>query len=94
MQRQADVVDPVRGERKLTSRQRPGDAGQLPLPGEFVAQVEAPEVEGQLEPQHAEEAPDVVSRLRDRVRDQVDPSSPDILQRPEAVLVAGGIVKL
>jgi len=36
----------------------------------------------------------VVGRLRDRVRDVVDPPPADLLQRLEAVLVAGGIVKL
>ena len=56
---------------------------------EPLAQVEAAEIEGELDPEHAEEALDVIGRLRDRVRDAVDPLPADLLQRPEAVLVAG-----
>jgi hypothetical protein len=77
---QADVVDPPRGEGELVGGERFGEADRLLFSGELVVQVEAAEVEGELEPQRAEEALDVVCRLRDRVRDQVDPSSPDLLQ--------------
>ena len=69
--------------------QRGGEAGGLAFLAEPLVQVEAAEVEGELEPEHAEEALDVIGRLRYRVRDKVDPLAADLLQRVEAVIVAG-----
>ena len=82
---------PCGGERALGSRRR-GTGKQVgsPFSCEPLVQVEAAEVEGELEPQHAEEALDVIGRLRERVGDVVDSLPADLLQRLEAALVAVG----
>ena len=67
VERQADVVEALRGERALACGERDGEAGRLALRVEPLAQVETAEIEGKLDPKHAEEALDVVGRLRDRV---------------------------
>jgi hypothetical protein len=71
-----------------------GEAGRLTSFVEPLTEVEAPEVEGELEPEHAEEALDVIGGLRDRVRDDVMPLariSSNALKPPSS---RSGIVKL
>jgi hypothetical protein len=89
VERQADVVDALRGERELARWEHGGEAGRLAFLAEPLMQVEAAEIEGELEPEHAEEALEVIGGLRHRLRDEVDPLAADLLQRVEAALVAG-----
>ena len=52
------------------------------------AQVQAAEVEPELEAEHHEEALDVIGRLRERVGDGCDPPGLDLRERPEACFVS------
>ena len=55
---------------------------------ELFVQVQAADVEGELRPQHLEEAQDVIDRLSERIRDQVDSAVSQLREGPRASLVA------
>ena len=68
VKRQADVVEALAASARPRRRDGSGKHVGSPFSLEPLVQVEAAEVEGELEPEHAEEALDVIGGLRDRVR--------------------------
>ena len=89
-QRQAHVVQAGGGERELAGRPRLGQARRLAVGGESLAQVQAADVEPDLDAQHHEEAQDVFERLGQRVGDLVEAPVRELAEGPEPVVIAVG----
>ena len=71
-ERQARVVQSPAREPPLAEQHRHGKASPLALFRELIVQIGATDVERQLRAQHPEETEDVIDRLRQCVRDEID----------------------
>ena len=69
---EAHVVEPAGRKRALVPGDRGRERRRLALLSEPLVQVQAAEVEGELGPEHDEEAVDVIGRLAECVGDEVD----------------------
>jgi len=87
-QGQADIVETGESMPALLGRQGHGEAGRAAPLCQLLMQVQAADIERQLDSEHLEEAVDVIGRLSYGIRHQVQAPVFQVCQRAAAVFVA------
>ncbi len=90
MERQAHIVQPAEAVPAFARGRRRGKTHRLFLGHQSAVQIQAADVEGQLRPQHLEEAQDVIGGLGERNRNPTDPPVSHVRQDLRSGLVAIG----